>query len=699
MSHHRLLWLGIACWLGLSSLPRVAAGTGDAHLESPTEGSFESGIGLIRGWVCDAATVEVKIDGGERWPTAYGTKRGDTASVCGDTDNGFGLTFNWNLFGGGLYSLQALADGIPFDDEVIFRVATLGTEFLRNAPTRDYLLPDFPRSGNSATVRWSEAHQNFVIVGARTQRGTHYCTGSTPASTVRPAAAMAGHLESPSPGSCESGIGLIRGWVCDATTVEVQIDGGERRLTGYGTKRGDTLEVCGDTDNGFGYTFNWNLLGDGPHRLRAFADGVEFANVSFSVTTLGEEFLRGAPGCQGRDPSSHRLPDFPETGTAANVCWSEAHQNFMLTGTDIAQLDPPSDGGNPSAPGLVFEEYNAIRGDKYYDNGVWAFEARPRGSVFEHPIQIMNRNASELKIVKYDPTRFDYSSPAIQPPLAPVPIAGQYIAGLQVIHLIPGSNGSYPIILSVDGGGYSRLTGEPPRRTFGTSHRVATHNVGASKQNGDPFEEDFPRIGRIATEMVDASRARLDFLVDSEAFTGDLRYVLAPGIESSMDANTTFKMRRDLSRGEEPDTGFAGMSSMFWRGASDTPEDSTDQAHDADTLVVTFADGSRIVEPLRNPATPIARDFVAPPGTIITSFALEQRDRDPAHYATYAIADYASRSSLAIEQINASIPLKVTLYIFPANGEFADNVVVHLTILEDLKKDEAITLNYRLRAF
>jgi hypothetical protein len=693
-----LLLLGIAGGLNLVALPRVlAADMGGAHLESPSEGSFESGIGLIRGWICDAATVEVEIDGGKRWPTAYGTQRGDTASVCGDTNNGFGLTFNWNLFGGGLYSLRALADGAPFGD-VIFRVATLGTEFLRDAPTRDYELPDFPQSGNSATVRWSEAHQNFVIVGARTPRGTHYCTGGTPASAARPAATMAGHLESPSPGSCESGIGLIRGWVCDATTVEVQIDGGERRLTGYGTQRGDTLEVCDDTNNGFGYTFNWNTLADGPHTLRAFADGVEFANVDFSVTTLGEEFLRGAPGCQGRDPLFHRLPDFPEAGTTVNACWSEAHQNFVIADTDIAGLDPTPD-GDPKAQGLVFAEYNEISGDKYYDNGVWAFEARPRGSVFKNPVKILNRNASEPEIVKYDPTRFDYLDPEIQPPLQPVPLAGQYIAGWQAIHLIPGSNGSYPIILSINGSGYSRLTGEPPRRSFGTSHRVATHNVGMAKRNGDPFEEDFPRIGRIATEMVDATQARLDFLVDAEAFTGDLRNVLIPGVESNMDINATFKMRRDLNRAEEPNTGFAGMSSLFWRGASDTRDDSTDQAHDADTLVVTFSDGSRIVEPLRNPATPIAKDFVAPPGTTITSFALEQRDRDPAHYANYRNAEYASRSSLAIEGINASIPLKLTLQIFPAQDEFGDNVVTHLTLLENLKKDEVVTLNYRLRAF
>jgi len=47
--------------------------------------------------------------------------------------------------------------------------------------------------------------------------------------------------------------------------VEVQIDGGERRKVAYGTTRKDTAEVCGDDNNGFGYTFNWNALSTGAH--------------------------------------------------------------------------------------------------------------------------------------------------------------------------------------------------------------------------------------------------------------------------------------------------------------------------------------------------------------------------------------------------------------------------------------------------
>lgn len=364
---------------------------------------------------------------------------------------------------------------------------------------------------------------------------------------------------------------------------------------------------------------------------------------------------------------------------------------------DIVELDPPPT-GVLTDPGLVFEEYNAIRGDKYFDDHIFALETRPRGNVFRQLLQIVNRNVSPPQVVPYILAHYDYSAPVIQPPLPTIPAAGQYIAGLQVIHLVSGSNNSFPIILVVNGDGFLRLTGEPPR-TFGTSYRVATHNVGASTLAGDPFNEDFPRIVQMATEVVDARRIRLSFLVDSGAFTGTLLCELVPGVESMMDVQATFIMRRDLSKGVEMHTGFAGMSSLFFQGAADTPAIASDQAHDADFLVLTLSDGSVTEFALRNPATPLSMDFVAPLGRTITSVVLEQRDRDPAHYATFASAAYASRSSLAIEQINASVPFKVTLQIFPASSEFFDNVVAHITILEDLKKGDVITLAYRLRAF
>jgi len=139
------------------------------------------------------------------------------------------------------------------------------------------------------------------------------------------ASTLLANLESPYQDSFESGIGLIRGWICQANTVEVQIDGGERRRVAYGTSRKDTIEVCGDDDNGFGYTFNWNALSTGTHRLQAFADNLEFANVTFNVTTLGVDYLRGASG-------EYTLRDFPQAGNSVTVRWAEPHQNFVIVG-------------------------------------------------------------------------------------------------------------------------------------------------------------------------------------------------------------------------------------------------------------------------------------------------------------------------------------------------------------------------------
>lgn len=138
-------------------------------------------------------------------------------------------------------------------------------------------------------------------------------------------------LEDPQPGSRQSGIGLIRGWVCQASQVEIEIDG-IRLPAAYGTARGDTRSTCGDSDNGFGFTVNWNLLGDGVHRLRAFADNTQFADVSFSVSTLGGQFLQGlSGGCT--------IPNFPQAGSEVSIRWEESLQNFAVSCVSTGAAD------------------------------------------------------------------------------------------------------------------------------------------------------------------------------------------------------------------------------------------------------------------------------------------------------------------------------------------------------------------------
>ena len=358
----------------------------------------------------------------------------------------------------------------------------------------------------------------------------------------------------------------------------------------------------------------------------------------------------------------------------------------------ITELDPPPD-GNLNAPGLVFEEYNAIGGDKYYDDGTWAFMSLPRGNVYRHPLILWDRDRSPWEQVPYVYGNYNYTSSVIQPALPdPVPAEGQYIAGLNIIHKMNGAL-SWPQILVINSDGYLRLTAEPPR-SFGTSYRFATHNVGSS----GPVEE-FPVLLKVATEEKDQDRAILHFLVDGEAYTGAIEAELVPGTSTTMTVKAVFIMRRSLDPATEPNTGFAGMSSMFWKGEGDTPLNSHDEAHDADYLVVGYSDGtsqdSRLISENEEKTT----RFVPPAGGRVTSFALEQRDRDSSHYSDYATARYETRSSLAVTDIVSSIPLRLTLHQFPTNSEYQDNIVAHLTIAGNLRKGQEINISYQITAY
>ena len=297
-------------------------------LENPREYSPQSGIGVISGWVCEAEAITIEFEHGETGEVSsttagYGTSRGDTMDVCGDDNNGFSLLFNWNLLGDGMHTVRTLADGVEFGRSSVM-VSSLGLGEFVTGLSGTYPLADFPLMGITTTIQWEQSLQNFVI-----SAGTGGGGGS--------AGAAPRVLENPSPGSFQSGIGAISGWVCEAEEITIEFEHGvtgevSATTAGYGTSRADTMEACGDDNNGFSLLFNWNLLGDGMHTVRALADGVEFANVTVTVSTLGGEFVTGLGG-------EFPLADFPSTGQTTTVEWEESLQNFVITGV-----------GSPEAP-------------------------------------------------------------------------------------------------------------------------------------------------------------------------------------------------------------------------------------------------------------------------------------------------------------------------------------------------------------
>ena len=280
-------------------------------LENPRSTSFQSGVGVISGWACHANEIVIELDG-IPLQAGYGTTREDTRSVCGDTNNGFSLLWNWNNLGVGEHTVRALLDGVEFANTTV-RVTTFGEDPFPRGWSGTFDLPNFPTSGETTIAQWEESLQNFVITDGQPNTGGGY----------NRVAGVSALLENPSLGSAQSGVGVISGWACEAGEIVIELDGMPLKA-GYGTTREDTRSVCGDADNGFSLLWNWNNLGAGTHTVRALIDGVEFANTTVRVTTFGEDpFPRGLNG-------TFPIPDFPRPGENKRLQWEESLQNFVI---------------------------------------------------------------------------------------------------------------------------------------------------------------------------------------------------------------------------------------------------------------------------------------------------------------------------------------------------------------------------------
>lgn len=146
---------------------------GFGYLENPGPNSFQSGVGVISGWVCETEAVEIAIEQADgtvlTQAAAYGTERPDTETLpsgeplCGDTDNGFGALFNWNRLADGEHTVVALVDGEELGRATV-TVTTLGGEFVRGLAGQ-CTVEGFPGEGQTVTLEWQQSQQNFVITG------------------------------------------------------------------------------------------------------------------------------------------------------------------------------------------------------------------------------------------------------------------------------------------------------------------------------------------------------------------------------------------------------------------------------------------------------------------------------------------------------------------------------------------------------
>jgi hypothetical protein len=150
-----------------------------------------------------------------------------------------------------------------------------------------------------------------------------------PALLLSASVSASGVLENPQDNSMQSGISMFSGWYCDADKIEIIVDDRPAKTAAYGTPRKDTLGVCGDTDNGFGLLFAFNLYGAGPHTVKALADGVEFDSAQFTVDYLDSSYIRGL--------DSYVEITVLALGKEATLVWQENMQGYVIS--NVQDLD------------------------------------------------------------------------------------------------------------------------------------------------------------------------------------------------------------------------------------------------------------------------------------------------------------------------------------------------------------------------
>lgn len=151
-----------------------------ATLDVPAPNTTLSGIGVIHGWKCNAnGELTIRFDGGSPLPLAYGNDRADTASGCGDTNNGFVSIMNWGNLSDGEHTAVVYDNGVEFDRSV-FTVRRFRDTFVTGVSETVYV-QDFPHQGENAVFAWNQATQHLELEEA----GSHVRPASSASSVEK----------------------------------------------------------------------------------------------------------------------------------------------------------------------------------------------------------------------------------------------------------------------------------------------------------------------------------------------------------------------------------------------------------------------------------------------------------------------------------------------------------------------------------
>ena len=215
---------------------------------------------------------------------------------------------------------------------------------------------------------------------------------------------------------------------------------------------------------------------------------------------------------------------------------------------------------------------------------------------------------------------------------------------------------------------------------------------GLAIDTGLPTREEFPvfREFWLQKPAADAVEITLYALLDSPSVAGAYRFVIKPGIETTMDVKAHLYFRESVQK-----IGIAPLTSMFMHGelTERYMDDFRPEVHDSDGLIIQTGAGERIWRPLINPRGLRISTFQVENPRL---FGLLQRDRDFAHYQDLE-AHYHNRPSAQVEPLDDWGKGVVELVEIPSDAERYDNIVAFWTPEARVQAGDQLEYAYRLR--
>jgi periplasmic glucans biosynthesis protein len=332
-------------------------------------------------------------------------------------------------------------------------------------------------------------------------------------------------------------------------------------------------------------------------------------------------------------------------------------------------------------------DYDGFRDIRFRpDHSLWRQDALPfqlqffhRGFMFQDRVTINVIDGGAVSPVEFSTQLFDYGKNSV-PEQIPHDLG---FAGLRLLYPI-NHDDLFDEVAVFLGASYFRAVAQ--NLNYGITTRGLAIDTGLSTREEFPLFREF----WIEKPAEDAVEITVYALMDSPSVAGAFRFVIKPGLETTMEVKNHLYFRDSVQK-----VGIAPLTSMFMHGelTERFMDDFRPEVHDSDGLIIETGTGERIWRPLINPLGLRISTFQVESPRL---FGLLQRDRDFAHYQDLE-AHYHNRPSALVEPIGDWGKGVVELVEIPSTSERYDNIVAFWTPERGVEAGDEMEFAYLLR--